>query len=157
MRKIIGGSIAIILGLFCFFAFFPAFLNLLAGIIPLILILVGCLTIYLKRESESPECEEAADCWNNSAITDTPSPTAALKTAPARTEPENAEPTETETIENITDKPADDIPGLLGNTGTHVFHNPDCQYSKSKKCTIVFSTREEALLKGYKPCGTCKP
>ncbi|WP_299983723.1 hypothetical protein [Desulfobacula sp.] len=124
MKKIIGGSIAIILGLSCFFAFFPAFLNLLAGIIPLILILAGCLTIYLNYESKPPECGEATDCWNNSAITD---------------------------------KPTDDIPNLLGNTGSHVFHSLDCQYSKSKKCTAVFNTREEALLEGYKPCGICKP
>ena len=51
----------------------------------------------------------------------------------------------------------DDTSKLIGNTGTLVFHNPDCQYSKSKKCTAAFSTKEEEIQAGYKACGTCKP
>ena len=70
--------------------------------------------------------------------------------------------TETEAVEtvvekNIPDTPTDDTSKLIGNAGTLVFHSPDCQYSKSEKCTAVFSTREEAIQKGYKSCGTCKP
>ena len=67
------------------------------------------------------------------------------------------ESVETKVEENIPDIPSDDVSKLIGNTGTFVFHNPGCQYSKSKKCTADFSTREEAIKKGYKPCGTCKP
>jgi hypothetical protein len=124
MKKVIGGAIAIILGLICFSIFPQAFFNLLAGIIPIILLIAGCLTIYLKYESEPNECGEATDCMDSSGITD---------------------------------KPADDAPQLMGNTGTLVFHNSDCQYSKNKKCSAVFNTREEAIQEGYKPCGTCKP
>ncbi|MBT3386717.1 MAG: hypothetical protein HN417_02160, partial [Desulfobacula sp.] len=158
MKKVIGGLIAIILGLFCFSVFFSAFLNLLAGIIPLTLLLGGCLTIYLKHEDESHECGEATtDCCNNSTKTDTPLPTIPLKTASTETKPEKAEPkqietklvetksTETETIENVIDKPIDATPLLHGNTNSHVFHNPDCKFSKSKKCTASFNTREEAI------------
>jgi hypothetical protein len=70
--------------------------------------------------------------------------------------------TETESVEtvveeNIPDIPSDDTSKLLGNTGTLVFHSSGCKYSKSKKCTADFSTKEEAIEKGYKPCGTCKP
>ncbi len=139
MKKMIGGSIAIVLGLFCFSAFFPAFLTFLAGIIPLILILAGCLIIYLNYESESSEEFE-------------PKEPEAVETKPVETKL-----TKTDPVENITDKSTDGTPKLLGNTGTHVFHSSDCKFSKSKKCTAAFDTREEAIQKSYKPCGICKP
>ena len=44
-----------------------------------------------------------------------------------------------------------------GNTSSHVFHKPDCKQYGCKNCTAVFSTREEAIKAGYKPCGICKP
>jgi ketosteroid isomerase-like protein len=62
--------------------------------------------------------------------------------------------------ESVETKVEENIPGaskLIGNTGTLIFHSYDCQYSKSKKCTAVFNTREKAIQEGYKPCGTCKP
>ncbi len=178
MKKVIGGTIAIILGLICFSIFPQAFFKLLAGIIPIILLIAGCLTIYLKYESEPNECGEATDCMDSSGITETPLPNLPPKTVPAGgTTPEETEPVETESKkaetekaktvetkvsdtdpeENITDKPADDTSKLIGNTGTLVFHSSGCQYSESKNCTAVFNTREEAIQKGYKPCGTCNP
>jgi len=77
-----------------------------------------------------------------------------FRTAWGVTETESAE---TVVEENIPDTPTGDTSKLIGNTGTLVFHSPDCKYSKSKKCTAAFSTREEAIQAGYKPCGTCKP
>ena len=68
-----------------------------------------------------------------------------------------AESNETEVEKSIPDIPIEDTAKLIGNTGTLVFHNPDCQYSKSKKCTAVFNTKDGAIQEGYKPCGTCKP
>jgi ketosteroid isomerase-like protein len=65
--------------------------------------------------------------------------------------------TETESVETVVEENIPGTPKLIGNTGTLVFHSSGCQYSKSKKCTADFSTREEAIEKGYKPCGTCKP
>jgi hypothetical protein len=178
MKKMIGGAIAIILGLICFSIFPQAFFTLLAGIIPIILLITGCLTIYLKYESKPYQCGDATDCQNSSGFTETPLPDPPPKTLPAGGDtPEENEPVETESKkdeteeakpvetqisdtdpeENITEKPADDTPKLMGNTGTLIFHSSGCQYSKSKKCTAVFSTKKEAIEEGYKPCGTCKP
>lgn len=178
MKKVIGGAIAITLGLICFSIFPQAFFNLLAGIIPIILLIAGCLTIYLKYESEPNECGEATDCMDSSGITETLLPNPPPKTVSAGgNTPEETEPVETESKEAETEKaktvetklsdtdpeennpdtPTDDTSKSIGNTGTLVFHSPDCQYSKSKKCTAVFNTREEAIHGGYKPCGTCNP
>ena len=65
--------------------------------------------------------------------------------------------TETESVESEIEENIPDTSKFIGNTGTLVFHSPDCQYSKSEKCTAIFSTREEAIQKGFKACGTCKP
>ena len=65
--------------------------------------------------------------------------------------------TKTESVETVVEENITDASKLIGNTGTLVFHSPDCQYSKSEKCTAVFNNKEEAIEKGYKPCGTCKP
>ena len=65
--------------------------------------------------------------------------------------------TETESVKTVVENNIPDTSELIGNTGTLVFHNPDCQYSKSKKCIADFNTREEAIEKGYNPCGTCNP
>ncbi len=177
MKKIIGGSIAVILGLFCFSAFFSAFFNLMAIVISLILLIAGCLTIYLKRESAKDT--GVTTCCNNPGITDTPSPTVPLETVSSTVEPKQAEPIETEvkvvetksektesvetkSFENDIEKSIpgtfpDDTPKLLGNTGTLVFHSFGCKYLKSKNCTAVFNNREEAIQEGYKPCGACNP
>ena len=77
-----------------------------------------------------------------------------FKTAWGVAESESAE---TVVEDNVSDTPIDDTSKFIGNTGTLVFHNPDCQYSKSEKCTAIFNTKDEAVQTGYKPCGTCKP
>ncbi len=141
MKKVIGGSIAIIIGLFCFSAFFSAFLTFLAGIIPLILILGGCLTIYLKRDYDSPEYTETVTKSDESV----------------ETESIETKITQTQSEDSIPDKIIENHPKLFGNTGSYIFHSPGCKFSKSKKCTSLFNTREEAIQEGYKPCGICKP
>ena len=175
MKKIIGGSIAVILGLFCFSAFFSAFFNLMAITISLILLVAGCLTVYLKRESANYAGVTA--CSNNPDITAASSTTVPLETVSSTIKPKQTKPIETEVVEtksvktesaetkpinneiekNIPDNFPDDTPKLLGNTGSLVFHNSDCKFAKSKKCTAVFNTREEAIQESYKPCGICKP
>ena len=65
--------------------------------------------------------------------------------------------TETESVETVVEEKIPDTSKFIGNTGTLVFHSSDCKYSKSKKCTADFNTKEEAIQDGYKPCGTCKP
>lgn len=44
-----------------------------------------------------------------------------------------------------------------GNVSTKVFHRPGCSQYDCKNCTEVLKSREEAIAKGFKPCGICKP
>ena len=47
----------------------------------------------------------------------------------------------------------------IGNKNSHVFHLSICSSAKnmSDKNKIEFTTRDEAIGKGYKPCGKCNP
>lgn len=67
MKTLIGGAVAAVVGLICLTIWFSAFLNLLAGAIPILLLLGGCLAIYLgfdelkdswKKEDDAPAEEE---------------------------------------------------------------------------------------------------
>ncbi len=44
-----------------------------------------------------------------------------------------------------------------GNVKSHVFHRPGCRYYSCKSYTIVFTSREQALAAGYRPCKVCQP
>ena len=44
-----------------------------------------------------------------------------------------------------------------GNSKSHIFHKPGCRYYNCKKCTVEFTTREDAISAGYRPCKVCKP
>jgi endonuclease YncB( thermonuclease family) len=44
-----------------------------------------------------------------------------------------------------------------GNENSRVFHRKGCKYYDCERCTVVFSSRDEALRKGYTPCRMCKP
>ncbi len=44
-----------------------------------------------------------------------------------------------------------------GNYKSHIFHSPSCRYYNCKKCTVNFSSKEEAISKGYRACKVCKP
>jgi hypothetical protein len=44
-----------------------------------------------------------------------------------------------------------------GNTNSHRFHQRSCRYFDCTNCTAKFTSREEAIAAGYRPCGTCKP
>ncbi|WP_229591617.1 Ada metal-binding domain-containing protein [Pseudodesulfovibrio sediminis] len=44
-----------------------------------------------------------------------------------------------------------------GNRNSHIFHQPACRYFNCKNCTVVFSSREQALNAGFRPCKICKP
>lgn len=45
----------------------------------------------------------------------------------------------------------------IGNINTHKFHSPDCSGLPREDNRIYFSSREEAIEKGYSPCGRCRP
>jgi len=64
MKTLIGGVIAAILGCVGIVAWFPQFLTVVAGTIPIMLLLGGALAIYLG-------VDELKDTWNNE---ETPEP-----------------------------------------------------------------------------------
>ena len=140
MKKLIGGAIAVLFGVVGISVFFPSFLTLLAGMIPIMLIIGGGLTIYLNYESDTPDFNDTSDTADSNCCSSTPAG-------------------------SYDSTPPKDIAGvsthadakLLGNTESSVFHKPECNFAKSKNCTAVFNTREDAVKEGYKPCRICNP
>lgn len=69
MKTLIGGAIAALLGLIGIVAWFPQFLTVIAGTIPVMLLLGGALAIYLGvdelkdtwKQEEGTEIEAAPD------------------------------------------------------------------------------------------------
>lgn len=58
---------------------------------------------------------------------------------------------------NIT-KPQIDVSGQYhGNISSHVFHAPGCRHYNCKNCIKVFTSRQEAIDAGFRPCGICRP
>ena len=45
----------------------------------------------------------------------------------------------------------------IGNRKTKKFHLPSCRTLPKESNQVNFDTREEAINKGYDPCGNCKP
>lgn len=68
MKTLIGGAIAAVLGLIGIVAWFPQFLTVVAGTIPIMLLLGGALAIYLG-------VDELKDTWTqdevDTSVTDT--------------------------------------------------------------------------------------
>lgn len=44
-----------------------------------------------------------------------------------------------------------------GNFSSGIFHKPGCMGYNCINCNALFSTRNEALAAGYRPCGFCRP
>ena len=63
MKTLIGGAIAAILGLIGIVAWFPQFLTVVGGTIPIMLLLGGALAIYLG-------VDELKDTWQGEETTD---------------------------------------------------------------------------------------
>ena len=64
MKTLIGGAIAALLGLIGIVAWFPQFLTVIAGTIPVMLLLGGALAIYLG-------VDELKDTWKPEQSTET--------------------------------------------------------------------------------------
>lgn len=47
--------------------------------------------------------------------------------------------------------------GYSGNTNSGIFHSSGCRYFDCKNCTAHFSSRDEAISAGYRPCKVCRP
>jgi len=70
MKTLIGGAVAAVLGIIGLAVWFPAFLQILAGSIPIMLLLGGGLALYLgfdelkdtwKKEKEEPKADDAGE------------------------------------------------------------------------------------------------
>ncbi|WP_405378681.1 hypothetical protein [Phascolarctobacterium sp.] len=47
----------------------------------------------------------------------------------------------------------------IGNSNTAKFHDEGCRHANKIKAgnKVVFPSKQEAVNKGYKPCGVCRP
>ena len=68
MKTLIGGVVAAVLGLIGIVAWFPQFLTVMAGTIPIMLLLGGALAIYLG-------VDELKDTWSNAEAPEVPAET----------------------------------------------------------------------------------
>lgn len=60
-------------------------------------------------------------------------------------------------ITNPTSQSSTNEVKYIGNKNSKVFHYPTCKNLPAEKNQVSFSTRDEAVDAGYKPCGNCKP
>ena len=66
----------------------------------------------------------------------------------------------TEKNENIQTNETEAEPaesGYIGNRNSKKFHRPNCRTLPDEKNRVPLSSREEAVSKGYSPCGNCNP
>ncbi|WP_022666720.1 Ada metal-binding domain-containing protein [Desulfospira joergensenii] len=143
MKTFIGGALALVIGVPCLGIFLPALAGLLAGTIPILLILGGGLAVYLGYEDLKADKEAKEDFTEPVSV---PGP-----------EEGSTEPDLAGQEEDSRTNPDDDAPRLVGNTDSLVFHKPDCGFAQSAKCTQKFSSPSQAADKGYKPCKICSP
>ena len=146
MKKLIGGAICVILGVIGFTSYFPEFIGLLMGSIPVVLILAGALVIYLNYDNDSSDSDNDDETK--------PEPVEAEAVKPETVEPESVD---TDLVESVDIAQPEGAPNFVGNSNSLVFHNPDCKFAQNIKNEVAFNTREEAIEKEYKPCGVCKP
>ncbi len=180
MKKIIIGGVAVLIGVSGFSNFFFTFLGIIAGALPILLIIGGALAFYLgytdiqtekdKPEAWAPPAEEpVSDIYVESDqkepahdLPEEPNPetsTVAEGTIESASEEDPAPEEDTEPEEaNLPSaaSTASAAPAFKGNATTLVFHSIDCKFSKGKKCTVEFTAREEAIDQGYNPCKVCK-
>ena len=75
-------------------------------------------------------------------------------------EAEAVKENEEESTVETSEAEASEEPTYILNTNTGKFHYPDCSSvtdMKDKNKEEFFGTRDEAINKGYKPCGRCNP
>ena len=187
MKLVIGGTISIILSFLGFALFFSDFTGILKGILPIILICAGGLAIFLNKDelnlgqNDSGEETSAApdvdmvepvqvEPKEEQPVVTEPAEPAPVEKPPAAEEPATAEkpsaPESEKPVENPQEEVKEDAEekepqgsaaAFIGNESSLVFHTPECKYAASKKCTVTFATKQDALDKGFKPCNVCKP
>ncbi len=151
MKKLIGGAISVVLGVIGFTTYFPEFVGLLMGTIPIVLILAGALVIYLNYDNDSSDSDDGDDTVPE------PISTEPVETESIEIEPVEPEASEADLVESVDVAKTEGSPNFFGNSKSLVFHKPDCKFAQNIKNEVTFNTREEAIEKEYKPCGVCKP
>ncbi len=55
-------------------------------------------------------------------------------------------------------KKPENVSGVLhGNVKSRVLHSSSCSVYNCKNCTAIFTSRSEAIAKGFRPCKRCQP
>lgn len=51
------------------------------------------------------------------------------------------------------------LASYVGNAQTYKFHSPGCRWANKIKAgnRVIFNDRAEAVNRGMKPCGVCRP
>lgn len=178
MKKFIIGALVLLVGVPGFALTFSNFLNFLAGVIPVLMILGGAVAVYLGIEESKQsdgsdatvesEIELGAERLAKYAEKSKEVSDPALdeqETTPAPEQTEEAEDAATEEADEQsaeasapeTPEPAAEDVQFKGNIETLVFHTVDCNFASGKNCSMDFASKEEAENQGYKPCKVCMP
>lgn len=177
MKTLIIGSLAVLFGVAGFSYYFFNFLGIIAGALPVLLILGGALAAYLGytdiRDSGNDDFSHIDEARPTPSRPEhMPTPEDSDDTAPRETSTMNEKHVETGneapaaseslTPENTssTEEKAKGVNAPFtykGNKETLVFHKVSCKFSQGKNCTAVFNNREAALEQGYSPCKICNP
>ncbi len=133
MKKLMGGAGSLVLGAILFSCFADDFVFVCLGVIPVKLIVGGSVAIYLSyvRLSEELNAQE-----NSEAL--------------GKDENQGQEKDQDQSHEENSVQPA-----FWGNTQSLIFHDPQCNFAQSKKCTQPFPDKESAISAGYSPCSIC--
>ena len=59
-------------------------------------------------------------------------------------------------LSNDSEKDLIDTKAIRGNAKSRVFHVSECEYYRSKNCSIEFKNIQIALDAGFEPCRFCK-
>ncbi len=153
MKKFIGGALAVIIGLPGLALFFSDFYLLLAGGVPILLILGGGLAFYLGYEDIKADDVEPSMVQPETAVSSEEDVSEGVVHLEKETVISPSSQTDDESAHGTANGPAQ----FMGNTETLVFHSIACNFSKGKKCTQGFISKDEALNQGYKPCKVCAP
>lgn len=96
----------------------------------------------------------------------TVSPTPSKDAAPSPSNESTKAPTESPTVSASVekDKKVDPNPtpdasaeSYIGNVNSNIFHSPLCKTLPKEANRVYFSTRQQAIDAGHRPCQKCKP
>ncbi|WP_321491677.1 Ada metal-binding domain-containing protein [uncultured Desulfobacter sp.] len=186
MKKFIIGALVLLIGIPGFSFNLSHFLNFVAGVVPVLMILGGSLAVYLGieelKQSDNSENQteiEPSDTHKELPYKDSteksedkiePTPDTQIEPeGESSDKQEEAQPEEKAVSSSMADSQATEPPEpeeaapevvtiqFKGNIETLVFHSVTCNFASGKNCSMEFTTKEEAEAQGYKPCKICMP